>query len=78
MQLEGFGKVSKGQKLGGGAQNLQCVKGFLAFIHPLNFSFLKTCIIARNLIIEGVSNFSITLNEVSIVVCEPQEASQTL
>ena len=28
-------------------------------------------IVVRNLIIKGVGNFSITLNEASIVVCEP-------
>ena len=71
MQLEGFGKVSKGQDWGRVAQTLQCVKDFLAFLHPLNFSFLMGCIVARNLIVEGVSDFSITLNKASIVVCEP-------
>ena len=74
MQLKGFGKVSKGQDWGRGAQNLQHVKAFLAFLHPLNFSFLMNCSVARKLIIEGASNFVITLNEASIVVCEPQEA----
>ena len=71
MQLEGFGKVSKGQDWGGGAQTLQCIKGFLAFFHPVDFSFLMGCIDIRNLIIQGADNFGITLNETSIIVREP-------
>ena len=75
MQLKGFGKANKDQDRGRGAQNFQCIKGFLAFICPLNFSFLMSCIIARHLIIEGMIAFSINLNEASIIVCEPQEGS---
>ena len=71
MQLEGFIEVCEGQDLGGGAQNLQCFKGFLTFIHPLIFSLFMGNIVTRDLIIEGVSDFNIGLNEVSIVVCEP-------
>ena len=73
MQLEGFGKASKGQDWGRGTQTLQPIKGFLAFIHPLNFLFLISYIITGNLIIEGASDFSMMLDESSVVVCEPQE-----
>ena len=39
-------------------------------------SFLMSCIVARNLIIEGVINCGIYLNKASIVVFVPQEAPQ--
>ena len=76
MQLEGFGEVSKGQNWGGGAQDLKCIKGFLAFILPLNFSFFMRCIVPRDLVIEGLFNFSVTLDKASIIFCEPQKVPQ--
>ena len=76
VHLEGFGKVIKGQNWGRGAQTPKHIKSFLSFLHSLNFSFLMGCTVTRNLIIEGVGDFGKTLNEVSIVVCKPQEASQ--
>ena len=76
MHLEGFSEVSKGQNWGKGAQNLQHIKGPLAFICPLNFSFLMSCIAPGDLVIERVSNFSITLDKAFIIVCEPQKAPQ--
>ena len=75
VQIEWFCKVSKGQNWGRGAHHLQCIKGFLAFLHPLNFLFLMGCIVSRDLVIEGVSILGIPFYKVSIVVSELQEAS---
>ena len=67
MHLEGFCEVSKGQNWG---------KGPLAFICPLNVSFLMSCIVPGDLVIGRVSNFSITLDKALIIVCELQKAPQ--
>ena len=71
MQLEGLSEVSEGQEWGGGAQNLQCIKGFLTFICLPDLFFMSN-IISRDMVIKRASSdFSITLNKASIVVCEP-------
>ena len=71
MQLEGCGKVSKGQDWGRDAQALLCMEGFLTFFNPLIFFlFLMGCIVTRNLIVERTGKFGITLNESSKVVYE--------
>ena len=76
MHLEGLSEVSKGQDL-----EWRCTKPStyqrLPGIHPsTHFSFLTSCIVPRDLIIEGTSNFSITLNKTSMVASECLEASQ--
>ena len=76
VHLEWFCKISKGINQGGGAHYLQCIKGFLALLHTLNFLSLIGCIVSKDLIIEGAGNLGIALNEVLIAVHEPQEASQ--
>ena len=73
MHLEWFCKISKGQNWGRDAHYLQCIKGFLAFLHPLNFLFLMGSILPKDLVIEEAGNLGIPFFETSVVAHEAQE-----
>ena len=70
MQLEEIIEIRKGQDWGRGVQNLQHIKRPPDIHLSTESIFFMSSIISGALIINGASDFRITLNKASIVVCE--------
>ena len=73
LQLEWFSEISKSQNWGGGAHSLQCIKGFFAFLCPLNFLFLMGYVVPQRCGHRGTGDLGIPLYEMLVIAPELQQ-----